>query len=125
MSAPEIMKARRQAELARRNALATAGALQVRLSPSYIASNAWEGVTDKAAGIADGAVETVKARPVAASAALGALTLFLARQPIRSAFSWLFKKKPDATLVNTRLDNADGQFDLTAPIAKRTEGASV
>jgi hypothetical protein len=46
--------------------------------------------------------------------------LFLARQPIRSAFSWLFAKKPDGHLVNTRLDNRDGQFDLTAPIAERT-----
>jgi hypothetical protein len=120
MSAPEIIKARRQAELARRNAVATAGELQRRLSPTYIASNAWEGVTDKAANVADGAVEAVKSRPVAASAAVGAVALFLARQPIRSAFSWLFAKKPDGHLVNTRLDNRDGQFDLTAPIAERT-----
>ena len=125
MSAPEIMKARRQAELARRTAVATAGELQRRLSPSYIASTAWGGVTDKAADVADGAVEAVKSRPMAASAAVGALTLFLARQPIRSVFSWIFAKKPDGTLVNTRLENTDGQFDLTAPIAERTEGASV
>ncbi|HEY0148524.1 MAG TPA: hypothetical protein VGB70_05915 [Allosphingosinicella sp.] len=125
MSAPEILQARKQAELARRNLVATAGELQRRLKPSTIASNAWEGVTDKAADVADGAVEAVKSRPVAASAAVGALTLFLARQPIRSALSWLFTKKPDANLVTTRLDNTDGQFDITAPIAERTsEGAS-
>ncbi|HEX8578396.1 MAG TPA: hypothetical protein VF655_02225 [Allosphingosinicella sp.] len=125
MSAPEILQARKQAELARRNFLSTAGELQRRLKPSTIASNAWEGVTDKAADVADGAVEAVKSRPVAASAAVGALTLFLARSPIRSAMSWLFSKKPDANLVTTRLDNTDGQFDITAPIAERTsEGAS-
>ncbi|HEY7811116.1 MAG TPA: hypothetical protein VIA98_12125 [Allosphingosinicella sp.] len=125
MSAPEILSARKQAELARRNFLSTAGELQRRLKPSTIASNAWEGVTDKAADVADGAVEAVKSRPVAASAAVGALTLFLARQPIRSVFSWLFTRKPDANLVTTRLDNTDGQFDITAPIAERTsEGAS-
>ena len=125
MSAPEILAARKQAELARRNLMATAGELQRRLKPSTLASNAWEGVTDKAANVADGAVEAVKTRPVAASAAVGALTLFLARSPIRSALSWLFAKKPDGTLVNTRLDNSDGQFDLTAPVADRTETEGV
>ena len=125
MSAAEILQARRRAELARRGALATATELQRRLKPSTIASNAWEGVTDKAAGVADGAVEAVKSRPVAASAAVGAITLFLARQPLRSAVSWLFSKKPDENLVTTRLDNKDGQFDLTAPIAEReTQGVS-
>lgn len=126
MSAAEILQARRRAELARRSALQTATELQQRLKPSTIASNAWEGVTDKAADVADGAVEAVKARPVAASAAVGALTLFLARQPLRSAVHWLFAKKPDENLVTTRLANTDGQFDLTAPIAERkeTEGVS-
>lgn len=125
MSGSEILTARREAELARRSAIATASELQQRLKPSTIASNAWEGVTDKAADVADGAVEAVKSRPVAASAAVGALTLFLARQPLRSAISWLFAKKPDGTLVNTRLDNTDGQFDITAPIAERKESEGV
>jgi hypothetical protein len=125
MSAAEILQARRRAELARRGALATATELQRRLKPSTIASNAWEGVTDKASDVAGGAVEAVKSRPVAASAAVGAITLFLARQPLRSAVSWLFSKKPDENLVTTRLENKDGQFDLTAPIAERTETQGV
>jgi hypothetical protein len=99
MSAPEILKAKRQAELARRNALATASELQRRLKPSTLASNAWEGVTDKAADVSNGAVEAVKARPVAASAAVGAVTLFLVRSPLRSILSRLFRRKPDGTLV--------------------------
>jgi hypothetical protein len=121
MSAPEILQAKRQAELARRNALATASELQRRLKPSTLASNAWEGVTDKAADVSNGAVEAVKARPVAASAAVGAVTLFLVRSPLRSILSRLFRRKPDGTLVTTRLDNSDGQFDLTAPVADRKE----
>jgi hypothetical protein len=127
MSAPEILQARRRAELARRNLLATTTELQQRLKPGTIASNAWEGVTEKASDVADGAVEAVKARPVAVSAALGAFTLFLARQPIKAAVSWLFARKPDEDLVTTRLDNKDGHYDITAPIAERTEteGASV
>jgi hypothetical protein len=121
MSAPEILQAKREAELARRNALATASELQRRLKPSTLASNAWEGVTDKAADVSNGAVEAVKARPVAASAAVGAVTLFLVRSPLRSILSRLFRRKPDGTLVTTRLDNSDGQFDLTAPVADRKE----
>ncbi len=85
MSAPEILQAKREEALARRRLAATVAELQQRLKPTTLATNAWEGVTDKAAGVADGAVEAVKARPVAASAAVGAFTLFLARQPIRSA----------------------------------------
>lgn len=125
MSAPEILAARKQAELAKRSMIATASELQRRLKPSTIAGNAWEGVTEKAADVADGAVEAVKARPAAASAAVGAVALFLARRPLRSALSWLFVGKPDGNLVNTRLDNSDGQFDLTAPVADRKETEGV
>ncbi|HEY0086477.1 MAG TPA: hypothetical protein VGB65_11265 [Allosphingosinicella sp.] len=121
MSGAEILQKRREAELARRGAMAAASELQQRLKPSTVASNAWEGVTDKVADVTDGAVEAVRSRPVAAGAAVGALTLFLARQPLRSAISWLFAKKPDGTLVTTRLDNSDGQFDITAPIAERKD----
>jgi hypothetical protein len=126
MSAPEILNAKRQAMLARRQLAATVGELQYRLKPATLASNAWEGVTDKAGAMADDAVEAVKARPVAVSAAVGAFTLFLARHPLRSALTWLLASKPDEDLVTTRLDNKDGQFDLTAPVAVRTadEGVS-
>jgi hypothetical protein len=119
VSAPEILNAKREEALARRRLQATVGELQRRLKPATLASNAWEGVTDKAGAIADDAVEAVKARPVATSAALGAFTLFLARQPIRSALAWLFAKGPDNDHINTRLDNSDGTFDLTAPVAVR------
>lgn len=126
MSAPEILTAKREAMLARRRLQATVGELQYRLKPATLASNAWEGVTDKAGAMADDAVEAVKARPVAASAAVGAFTLFLARHPLRSALTWLLARKPDDDLVTTRLDNKDGQYDLTAPVAVRTadEGVS-
>ena len=115
----EITRAKQEAELARRQLLATAGELQQRLKPTNIASNAWEGVTDKAGEFADDAVQAVKARPVAVSAALGAFTLFLARAPIRSAVSRLFAKKADEDLVTTRLDGGDSNYDLTAPVAER------
>jgi hypothetical protein len=90
VSAAEIIKARTEAELARRRLSATAGELQRRLSPGTLAGNAWEGVKDRSGELADDAVEAVKARPIAAGAALGAVLLFLARSPIKSAASRLF-----------------------------------
>ncbi|MDB5672553.1 MAG: hypothetical protein JWO25_3512 [Alphaproteobacteria bacterium] len=90
MSATEIINAKTQAELARRRLTGTVAELQTRLRPGTLASNAWEGVKDRSGDLADDAVEAVKARPVAAGAALGAFLLFLARSPIKHAASRLF-----------------------------------
>jgi hypothetical protein len=117
MSAPELIRARQEAETARRQLLATVAELQERLSPATIANNAWEGVKDRSGEIAEDAVQAVKARPVAVSAALGAFTLFLARGPIRSGMARLFAGTPDEDLVTTRLENSNGNYDLTAPVA--------
>lgn len=125
MSADEIRKKKIEAELARSRLSGTVTQLQQRLKPSTIAGNAWDGVKERSADIADDAMQAVKERPVAASAAVGAVTLFLARHPIKSAFSWLFAKKPDETVVTTDLANPDRHYDLTAPVGtgSPTEGA--
>ena len=126
MSAADITRAKREAELSRRQLMATVGELQDRLKPASIATNAWEGVKDRSTELADDAVQAVKARPMAASAALGAVTLFLARSPIKSMASWLFSKKPDDDLVTTRLDTIEDNYDLTTPVVARqpNEGVS-
>ena len=90
MSASDIVRAQKQAELARQRLSATVGEIQRRLSTGTLAGNAWEGVKDKSGELADDAVEAVRARPVAVGAALGAVLLFLARSPIKSAASRLF-----------------------------------
>lgn len=127
MSAPEITRARREAELARRRLAATLAELQERLRPGALASNAWEGVKDKSGAIADDAVEAVKARPVIVSAVLAGFTLFLARAPLRSAAARLFSgdEEPDEDLITTRLDTETDHYDLTAPVAARTEDEGV
>jgi len=127
VSAAEIVKAKQEAERARRQLTVTASELQRRLKPGTLASHAWEGVKDRSGDLADGAVGAVKARPMAVSAALAAFTLFLARRPIASAASRLFSgDESDEDLVTTRLDGGDTHYDLTAPVAERseTEGAS-
>lgn len=111
MSADDVRLAKREAELARRRLAATAAELQQRLRPKTLAHNAWAGVKDKGGEIADDAVEAVKARPVAVSAALAAFTLFLARAPIKSAVGRLF-------------DGEDNEKDAR-PRRAREEGASL
>lgn len=126
MSADEIRTAKADAERARRQLAATAAELQQRLKPGTIASHAWEGVKDRSGELADGAVEAVRTRPKVVSAALAAFTLFLARRPIAAAASRLFSAdESEEDLVTTRLDRGDEHYDLTAPVAARsdTEGA--
>lgn len=119
MSAPEIVKAKAEAERARRCLAETATELQRRLRPGTIASTAWDGVKERGGELAEDAAEAVKARPMAVSAGLAAFTLFLARKPLRHAVSRLFSSGADEDLVTTRLDGGDGNYDITAPVAER------
>jgi hypothetical protein len=89
MSLDAVEQAKRDAIRARGRLESTLGALQQRLHPSSLAGEAWGGVKDKSADLADGALQAVKKRPAIASAAIGALALFLAREPIRRAVTRL------------------------------------
>jgi hypothetical protein len=121
VSAPELTRAKNEAEAARRRLTTTAAELQQRLKPATLASNAWEGVKDKGEELADGAVEAVRARPVAVSAALGAFTLFLARAPIKAGIARLLQDDDDS-------DHRPGSPEPKAPRARkpraRDKGAS-
>lgn len=114
MSADDLRIARREAEIARRRLAATAADLQQRLKPGTLAGHAWAGVKDKSGNLAEDAVEAVKSRPVAVSAALAAFTLFLARAPIKAA-------------VGRLLDDESGDEDIkdARPRRARKQGASV
>ena len=80
MSAARIEVARTRAAL-----LDTARELQQRLQPKTLASEAWEKAKEKGADLAEDAVDAVKRRPVAAGGVIAALTMFLAREPIKDA----------------------------------------
>jgi hypothetical protein len=77
-----IEQAKRAAVLARSRFDTTLAAVQTRLRPGNLAEEAWDGVKEKGADLADGALQTVKQRPGATSLALGAFALFLARGPV-------------------------------------------
>jgi hypothetical protein len=104
MSANQLTAARREAELARERLGRTLDQLRYRLKPATLASGAWDGVKEKSADLAEDAVQAVKGRPKAVSLALAAFTLFLAREPIKSAAGRFFwddeDEKPQAAPVS-------------------------
>jgi hypothetical protein len=82
---PKIAAARIEVERTRAALLDTAKELQQRLQPRTLASEAWEVAKNKGADLAEDAVDAVKKRPVAVGGVVAALTMFLAREPIKDA----------------------------------------
>ena len=95
MSLVEIEQTRRAALEARARFDRTLAAAQRRLSPGNLAEEAWDGVKDKGADIAEGALQAVKNRPKAVSVALGALAIFLARAPLKRAVTRIISGDAD------------------------------
>lgn len=125
-TAKELTRAKYESVKARRRLADTAGLLRHRLKPATIASGAWEGVRDKGSELGHDAVEAVKDRPKTVSIALAAVTLFLARDPIRSVAGKLFSRRgKDDDLVTTRLDETEDNYDLTAPVVARSKHEGV
>ena len=79
---PEIAAARAEVDRRRARVMATAHELQERLSPKTLARGAWQGAKEKGADLAEDAVDAVKARPLAATGVVAAITMFLAREPL-------------------------------------------
>jgi len=77
-----IAAARQEVERSRARVMATAHELQDRLSPKALARNTWQGAKEKGADLAEDAVDAVKARPLAATGVVAAITMFLAREPL-------------------------------------------
>ena len=79
---PEVLALRLEAEHRRARLMGTAHQLQERLSPKTLAKGAWQGTKEKGADLAENAVDAVKARPLAATGVVAAITMFLAREPL-------------------------------------------
>jgi ElaB/YqjD/DUF883 family membrane-anchored ribosome-binding protein len=77
-----IAVARAEAERARARLMASAHELQERLSPKVLARDTWEGAKSKGADLVEDAVDAVKARPLATTGVIAAITMFLARGPL-------------------------------------------
>ncbi len=130
MTPAAVERAKREAVTARRRLDSTLVAVQQRLRPASLAGEAWDGVKDKSADLADGALSAVRKRPAAVSMALGAFALFLAREPLKRVVTRLVAGEPedpeDDDRIVTRIETGDAKFSASAPIvdASVTEGVS-
>lgn len=95
-----VADARRRADQARAQLMATcddildyAHGLQQKLKPSHLAKDAWEATKSKSADIAEDAVDAVRKRPVAATGAVAAIALFIAREPLMDLATKLMSSK--------------------------------
>jgi len=82
MSEADVARAEAEVVATRERLLATTHALQARLSPSVLASEAWETAREKSAEAATGAARAIGKRPIAASAAAIGVAALVARKPI-------------------------------------------
>ena len=118
MNAAAIEHAKRDAGAARRRFDSTVAALQQRLHPKSLATEAWDGVKEKSSDLAEDALGAVKQRPGAVSLALGAAVLFLARNPLRRAVARAFSKGEEDEedgRITTRIDAATENYHAAAP----------
>jgi hypothetical protein len=127
MNAEAIEQAKREAGAARRRLDSTLVALQQRLHPKTLATEAWDGVKEKSGDLAEGALGAVKQRPGAVSLALGAAVLFLARDPLRRAVGRAFSKKEDEDdgRITTRIDTTSENYNAAAPSLDEPLGQGV
>lgn len=119
MSGSEIEAAKREAQRTRRELDSTLVALQQRLHPRALATEAWDGVREKSSDLAESALGAVRQRPAAVSIAIGAVALFLARDTLRRAVGRMFSKdeeETDGDRITTRIVDDNGNYNPAAPL---------
>ena len=104
-----LAEARRNAEQARAKFWASFDALvdyaqdlQDKLTPHNIARDAPDPPNSNPADNAEDAVDAVRKRPVAASTAVAAIALFIAREPLMDLAGKLMSSKPKAKPAKAR-----------------------
>jgi len=128
MNAEAVEQAKRDAGAARRRLDATLAALQQRLHPKSLATEAWDGVKEKSGDLAEGALGAVKQRPGAVSLALGAAVLFLARDQLRRAVGRAFSRRDeeeDDGRIATVIDTDSENYNAAAPMIDAPLGEGV
>lgn len=126
MNAQAIEAAKREAEAARRRLDSTLVALQQRLHPKTLATEAWDGVKEKSNDLAEGAMDAVKQRPGAVSLAVGAAFLFLARKPLGRAVGKVFSAgDEDDGRVVTTVETDNENYNAAAPVITAPLGKGV
>jgi hypothetical protein len=93
----KVALAQVEVDRSRSQLMSTVAELLERLEPKKIMEEVWESAKIKGADLAEDAVDAVKNRPVAVGGVLAAITMFLAREPIKDAAVKLYGavKSPD------------------------------
>lgn len=91
--ADRLADATESARAARARLNATLGRIQRRLSPRMLVDDAWRGVRDKSAVLAEDTVSLARRHPVETAAAAAVVTGVIARKPIVKAISRLFGRR--------------------------------
>jgi hypothetical protein len=117
MNAATVEAAKRDSIRARAQLDSTLVALQQRLHPKSLATEAWDGVKEKSGDLAEGALGAVRQRPAAAGIAVGALALFLARGPLLRAAQRALggDQDEDDGAITTRIDTEHESYIAAAP----------
>ena len=116
---PKVAAAQIEVERTRAALLETARELQQRLQPKTLASEAWEKAKIKGADLAEDAVDAVKKRPVAVGGVVAALTMFLAREPIKDAVTNLYDAMTSRMEPKRKPAALKGKDKPAAPPARR------
>jgi hypothetical protein len=82
MSGDRIRAAEFEVDRSRAKLLAGLSDVSRQLEPHRLMQEAWEKAKDKGADLAEDAVDAVRARPLAATGVVAAITMFLAREPL-------------------------------------------
>jgi len=114
---PDVAEARRRVEQARAKMWTTfdelieyGHRLQRKLEPSHLARDAWGAAKNKGVDLAEDAVDAVRKRPVAATGAVAALALFIAREPLMDLVGKLMngkKKRKTAAKPKRQVEKVD------------------
>ena len=82
MSDERIKSAEFEVDRTRARLLATLNEVSHQFEPHRLMQEVWEKAKGKGADLAEDAVDAVRARPIAATGVVAAITMFLAREPL-------------------------------------------
>jgi hypothetical protein len=78
-----VANAKLEATAARERLLTSLRTLQARLSPSTLATSAWDNVRDRGEQVANDVRRAAARRPMVSGAVVASLLAFIARRPLR------------------------------------------
>lgn len=110
-----VAEAAAKAEEARARLSATLGALQARVAPSNLASEAIDEIRSRSADLADGATKLARRNPGAVAGTVVAAGLLLARKPVWNLLLRITgNKKARPDVVDPNRENAKPWIERTS-----------